>query len=65
MHWSTKKNCYFVAEKNSDEIKEGIFWMLDDFERNALISKEIKEIANSMYDVKFMLKNYLELYNES
>ncbi|WP_299352539.1 glycosyltransferase family 4 protein [Mucilaginibacter sp.] len=57
-----KKNCYFVAEKNSKDIISGINWMLKDVKRKSLISEEIKLIAHSMYDVKFMLKNYLNVY---
>lgn len=57
-----KKNCYFVGDKNFKEIVTGVCWMLEDPERRKKISVEIKEIAHTMYDVKFMLKNYIELY---
>ena len=60
-----EKNCFFVAEKNSEEIVSGVFWMLKNLERKILISAEIREIAYAMYDVKFMLKNYIELYDRN
>ena len=59
-----KKNCYFVAEKNAEEIVSGVYWMLEESKKR-VISSEIKEIAYAMYDVKFMLKNYIQLYKGS
>ncbi len=57
-----KKNCYFVEEKNADEIADGISWMLEDLQRKEKIASEGIELAHKMYDVKYMLKNYLSLY---
>ena len=57
-----KKNCYFVAEKNARDIVLGVNWMLQDVANKKKIAEEVKYIAHKLYDVKDMVKNYLNLY---
>lgn len=57
-----KKNCYFVAEKNARDIAFGVDWMLQDVAKKEKIVEEIKHIAHKLYDVKDMVKNYINLY---
>jgi glycosyltransferase involved in cell wall biosynthesis len=60
-----KKNCYFVAEKSSDDIVMGFEWMLEDAERRKSITVESNQRVYEMYDVKDMLKKYLDVYSNN
>jgi glycosyltransferase involved in cell wall biosynthesis len=57
-----KRNCYFVAEKNAQDIALGIEWVLMDPANKERMSKEVTRIAHDLYDVKDMVKSYLNLY---
>jgi glycosyltransferase involved in cell wall biosynthesis len=57
-----QESCYFVAEKNGADIAAGITWMLEDTTRRKTIAEKVKKTAHAMYDIKDMVKNYLNLY---
>jgi glycosyltransferase involved in cell wall biosynthesis len=60
-----KKNCYFVAEKCANDIVMGVNWMLEDVQRRKEIARESNQQVYAMYDVKDMLKKYLNVYSNN
>jgi glycosyltransferase involved in cell wall biosynthesis len=59
-----KETCFFVNEKNGEELAKGIIWMIENPDKRIQISQKTVKIAEEMYNIKDTVKKYLLFYNK-
>jgi glycosyltransferase involved in cell wall biosynthesis len=57
-----KKNGYIAAKLDTNDLSNGIMWVLKDAERWKFLSRTARKTAEREYDISIIAKRYTELY---
>jgi glycosyltransferase involved in cell wall biosynthesis len=57
-------NGYLATPFNSDDLADGIQWVLENEERQNLLSKHARQMVENRYSLKTVANRYLELYQD-